>query len=302
MFKPKIAAQDYSVSMLPHNRKEVFFDVFKLHWKSFLAYGLLIFLFSLPMHFFALIEKSYEATVMQGYESLSQDKQQEIYVNLLSMRNTRAVFNILSYLLLSVGIAGLIRVVRQYAWEENVFFGTDFSTGIKQNIGQMALLGLIVGVISALSVYAYNLSALTTNKLISIVLMLPVGFSIFIVLPTVAYTVVSISIYSNKFSQNLLTGLAIAAKAPFKTFLALICCFIPFIPQVIPNIYCIVFGRLVGCLLAPLVMLGWFLFASNQFDKYINADKFPTLVGRGTYPLPEKEDETVEKKSKQAAE
>ena len=42
IFKIKPSKTDYLDSMLPTNRKEVFFDVFKLHWKTLLLLGIIV--------------------------------------------------------------------------------------------------------------------------------------------------------------------------------------------------------------------------------------------------------------------
>ena len=56
LFRIKPAKTDYTDSMLPKNRKEVFGDVFKLHWKSFLLLGLITLIFSVPFIFIDIYE------------------------------------------------------------------------------------------------------------------------------------------------------------------------------------------------------------------------------------------------------
>ncbi len=285
-FKSKSAKSDYTEAMLPHNRKQVFFDVFKLNWKQFLLFGLLIFLFSFPMHTLSFAEDMYNSVITKDLHLLSEEEQLSVYFQLLGLENLRGFLNIFSFLILSAGLSGLIRVIRQYAWEENVVFSVDFFRGIKQNIGQMLLLGLTVGVINALSVFLYNLAIVNSeaNGTASVVMLLLVGFSVFIGIPTAAYATVAAAIYSNKFHHNIIIGFTMLAKAPLKTYGMLICCFIPFIPQMLNNFYCHLIGRIIGCFFAPFVMLMWFLFAMNIFDKYVNEERFPALVGRGTFP------------------
>ncbi len=283
-FKQKTNKADYTASMLPHNRKQVFFDVIKLQWASFMRYGMLVLLFSIPMLSFAWIEDSYKYQIMKDISSLGEQERQAALNELLSMSNTRALLDIISFFLLSICMAGLVRIIRQCAWGENVSFATEFFTGIKQNAAQMLPLGIIVGVVNALSVYTYNLSVVMSEGLMSAVLIIPASLAVLIGIPVAAYSVVCISIYNNGLFGNMKMAFLVFAKTPFKSFLALLCCFLPFAMQLIPNMYFHIFGGIVGCIVSPFIMLAFFLFASDRLDEYINKEHFPSLVGRGTFP------------------
>ncbi len=280
--KLKSASKDYTVDMLPHNRREVFFDILKLHWGKFLAYGLLVLVFSLPLHILLVIENLTAAGLAESANGLAQEQLEQLYLQIMSLSNTVAFAKIPCLLLLSVCIAGLVRIIRQYSWGENVFFSADFSQGIRQNGGQMALLAFAVGAVNWISVYAYNTSTVLDSDIASSVLLIPVGLAIFAGIPTAAYAVVQISVYSNRFGRNLLIGLVVAAKSYGKTLLAIVCCLLPFGLQLLPNLLAQIVGCVLGSMTAPYIFLAWFLFASNQLDRCINADQFPELVGRGT--------------------
>ncbi len=284
VFGKKAGSADYTVSMLPQNRKQVFFDVLKLHWPSFMGYGMLVMLFTAPMLLLTWAEDSYRYGVMKDFADLTDEGKQEAYNAMLSMNNARALLNIFLFLLLSVCLAGMIRVIRQYAWGENVSFAFDFFKGIRQNVSQMVLLGLFVGVVNAASVYSYNYASYAPQGPVSVALIMPVGLALLLGLPIAAYTAVCISIYNNKLFGNMKIGFVVFVKAPFKTLLALALCSLPLLPQFIPNMYCHIFGGLIGCILFPLVMLAWYLFASDQLDEYVNRAHFPSLAGKGTFP------------------
>ncbi len=277
----KAPTADFTVDMLPHNRRELFFDIIKLRWTKFFAQGALTVLFMLPMILFSWIEDSYNYGIIQEMSSLPEAERMELYGKMLSMSNTKAMLNIFSFLLVSVCIAGIVRIVRQCSWRENISLGYDFIKGVKQNIGQMALLALAVGTVNFLSVYTYNLLCLSANQPAAVLLSVSFGTVLFIGIPLAAYTVVVVSVYNNTFFENLKTALFVFAKVPLRSILALVCCFLPYVPSQIPNIYCRVFGSIAGGLVTPVVLLAWFLFASNQLDKYVNREHYPQLVGRG---------------------
>ncbi len=281
------AEKDYTVNMLPHTRKEVFFDTLKLQWRGLILLGLIVLLFSIPIHIldiFNAIENS-----KLNYESVGGGV--ETIYQMISMSNIMVLIKVPCYLLLFVGLAGVCRIIRQYAYGENVFFMADFFQGIKQNGAQMFLLGLVFSIMYALSMVAFNFSRTIDNIWLALLCMLPLGLFVLIVIPVTAYSVVSITVYKNKFGNILLTSLMNVAKAPFKTFVALLCCLGILALQLIPNLIAMFVVKAVFSAIAPLSLLGWFLFALNRFDKTINAEKYPELVGRGTYPVEEDEED-----------
>ncbi len=284
IFKRKTKAdKDFSTQMLPQNRKQVFRDVLNLNWQKFVSYGFLIFLFTLPIHAVAVWKNATIATISQNIDSGSAEQQLQIVQQILSVKNLCAFIMIPCFMLLSVGIAGLCKVIRQYAWGENVFFGSDFYSGVKSNAGQMLLLSFISGVIYALTTYAYNLSQMAQDVAFSILMLVVVFVTIFIGLPILAYSTVCIALYQYKFGTILRMSLSLTFSFPFKTYLALICCVAPFVVQFVPNQVCFVVGRVVATLLVPIIMLAWFLFAFDALDEKVNKKHFPELVGRGVF-------------------
>ncbi len=278
MLKRKAAKDDFSVSMLPHTRKEMFFDVLKLNFRAFVCYGLLMLLFSLPFHITAILDGLARINLMNSYDSATAEEQKRILSQVRMLGNIRAVLDVVSYLILSIGISGIGRVIRQHAWGENVFFSSDFYTGIKQNFKEMMGIGLIAGIVNLLFVYVCNMLGVTDNKALLYTLIVAIGALIVLCIPILSYAIVSVCVYEKKFTSHLLSALVIFAKAPFRSILAIICCFIPFLAQLIP-----VAGGVICSILMPFVLLAWFLFAFARFDEFINRNNFPELVGKGLF-------------------
>lgn len=92
--------------------------------------------------------------------------------------------NIASFAIFSVFLSGMLRVIRQYSWEENVFFGFDMIEGIKQNVGQILTLFVLVGIINSFIVYACNYIMIATDGTFTILLTMAVCAVIIIGLPT----------------------------------------------------------------------------------------------------------------------
>lgn len=283
MFEPKTAKTDYTQAMLPHTRKEVFIDVVKLHFRELLLCGVIVFLFSLPMHILTLFEDAYIANINSGLpENATSQQLGDAYNELIAFQNFGAVMDVVFILIFSIGFSGLMRVIRQYAWEENVFFWHDFCKGIRQNIKHTSLLGLIVGVMYAICVYYYN-TAPQGEGAVSYMFLIPVGIFILMVIPVAAYMTVCIPVYTNNFKQNFFLGLYLFGRSPVKTLLILAAFGVLFVSYLMSSVYAHLLGRLFCSFASPFIMLVWTLFTYDQLDKYVNPKSHPQLVGRGTF-------------------
>lgn len=275
--KRKSAPYDYSVSMLPTTRKAVFWDVLKLNYGKFLYYGLLILLFSMPLHVMTFIEQVQLTRLINSQVFEGQQLAQELY----GLKNLFALLRIPCFLILSVGIAGFSKVIRKYAWVENVYFNADFSSGIKENVGQMLLIGAMVGGGYAICQVLYNMASFSDDGTMSFISLIPIVIIALVGVPTVAYAVVCISIYKNKFGKMLQIGWLLTVSKPFQTYLALLCCLAIVILQFLPFTILMVVGRILSSMLSPIIFLGWYLFALNLLDEKVNKKNFPQIVGKG---------------------
>lgn len=288
MFRPKPAKKEYEPSMLPKNRKEVFFDVIKLNWGKFLLYGCLVLLLSLPLHATDLIGFVYNKNIQSAYYSHKINRTEMLSL-VCSSAETLALVDIVLCVIFAVGFSGLAHVMRQHGWEESVYFRHEYIKGIKQNAGSFALLGLLVGIIRFACVwFEYYMLAQDVNAYLIVGYVPFAVFAIFLA-PPAAYLTVCVPIYGVKFHQNFKTALMLYFKSFFKTALAVIICAIPFIVQMIPNFYCHLIGRIVSSLAVPFIMLGWFLFTFNRLDETINKKLYPQLIGKGIYKEVKKE-------------
>lgn len=290
LFTPKTALEDFTGDMLPHNRREVFKDVFKLHHRTLLLCGLILFVFLLPLHITALWEAIVKAQISAGLgEKPTEEQIFKATTSIISFGNMRALIDIVFWILFFVGFAGIARVIRQFGWEENVYFRYEFVVGIKDNWAQYSVTGLLVGIVRFICIYIGNTAVLASGQgeIYSYLGLIPTVLFMIFLLPPAMYAVVNMSVYKNSFRQNVKIGFALYAKYFWKTVLAVICCSAVFIPQIIPNLICIIMGRIISSFLLPFIMLGWWLFAYNGLDGLINPKHAPELIGRGTTPISE---------------
>lgn len=296
MFKPKTSHEEFEPSMLPKNRKELFFDVIKLHWGKFLMFGCLMLLFAFPIHAYAIAEDFYVGTIkdtLKGVESI--ETQAGAYMSILLFGIIRNLVNIPLLVLFSVGLAGMARVIRQYAWGENVDFNHDFVLGIKQNGKQFALIALITGVIAfichvcmqfndvCILLKLQGVDSIEPNDAYDWISIIPVAVCAVFFIPIAGYALVSGSCYENSLKHNLKIGRVCYFRYLWKTILACVCCLAVFVIQLIPFFWTHLIGRLVGSLLIPEIMLGWYLFAFGRLDEVVNKKLHPELVKKGLY-------------------
>lgn len=282
MKRRKTKARDYLPSMLPSSRKEIFFDVLSLHFGKFLLMGLAVLCLAMPLHLTAIAEDLYVSGVYSSLGAATQQQQLGALYTVVAVRGLRGFLDVILLMIFALFFSGILRVVRQYAWMENVFFITDYIKGWKQNWKQTVLLALLSGISCALTMLAYNLSQLATGITIFLLVM-PTGVFYLFLLPIFGYTLVAIPVYNNTFGGNLKAGFYLYIKKPLGAILAAGCAMLPFLPLLIPHVYAHLAGRLLGSLLTPMILLGWSLYAYGQFDRYINGEQLPQIVGKGLY-------------------
>lgn len=270
MFKPKVSKTEFEAAMLPSTRKEVFFDVLKLHFSKLSLCGMISLAFSLPFLFMAMARDGLEAALYgsgaQGAEAL---------VQLTTYENLFALLEIPCFALLSVGLAGLSRIIKRFAWEEPVRVWEDFAKGVSQNWKQYLPLGLLAGLaVFACRYVIWAMGGGFKGLPLTAVLGLALG-------PVAAFMTVTAAVYDLPFLGHVKYALLLYGKNAPKTLLAAGLCLLPFAPQFLPNVYCHTIGRLLSGMLIPLVMLAWFLFAFACLDKDINPKHYPELVDRG---------------------
>ena len=287
--KPKPAQKDFTEDMLPHTRREVFFDVLGLHWAKFLLLGLISLIFAVPLLISALLRDLY---LLTAYSELGGEEliRQAVYIN-----NLFAAVNIPCYLIYFVCFAALARIIKRYAFEDPVSISTDFAKGFRQNVLQYLLLGLFFAVIvfacrffRSASLGAGGGGGLWDPGLI------PTAVFALLFAPVGAYMTVTQSVYAISFRLNIKYGFILYSKNIPQTLLAALCCALPFILCLFPLINgSVLYVHLAGAILCPfitpVIMLGFWLFTYDRLDREINRDYYPELVGKGTVPLPSKE-------------
>lgn len=275
--KTKKASKDYERSMLPQTRRAVFFDVVKLQWRKLLLLAVVLLISALPLLLIAIYEDTY---ILTAYEDAG-ISEKSIPMLIAPLHILCAVLSAPCLMLFFLGLSGVIRVVRQLAWEENVMVFPDFMVGFRQNWKQFLPLGLLFGLCYALAKTGWH-SALATQASSGWIPGIGLGLLIFLVAPLIACCTVVIAVYNNSFWGNLKLAAFVYLKNPLKTVGNMLLAFGPGVAVwVIPHLYLHLIGFIPAMMVFTLGLLGWVLFLFDQLDKHYNAQQYPELVGKG---------------------
>ncbi len=281
-FRQRKASKSYNISMMPTTRRQVFKDILHLHFARIMYVGLILLAFSLPLHVVDLFEDVYVTGMVTGItDSTPQSEIEAIALGVASLKNTVALLKIPLYLVFAVGLSGVLRVLRQYCWIENVSVRRDFLLGVKQNSKQCVLLALVFAIINFISTYLINTSYVVGEQSYSVLLFLPVAIELLVVLPMVLLVCVCIPVYSNTFMQNIKLATSLMMKKYFKILFSSLLLSLPLVIISELGFYQNLVVRLIYSVLGGFLIIGFFLFIYNILDEQINGKYFPELVGRG---------------------
>lgn len=273
----KKAAKDYERSMLPQSRRDVFFDVVKLQWRKLLLLALIMLVSALPLLLIAVYEDTY---ILTAYEDPG-ISEESIPALIAPLHIFCAVLSAPCLVLFFLGLSGVIRVMRQLAWEEHAMVFPDFLIGFRQNWKQFLPAGLLFGLSYTFAKIGWH-SALANQASSAWMQGIGLGLLIFLVAPLLACCTVIIAVYNNSFGGNLKLSAFVCLKSPIKTLGAMLLAFGPAAAVwVIPHLYLHLIGSIPAIMVFTLGLLGWTLFVFNQLDAHYNATEYPELVGKG---------------------
>ena len=267
-FKPSNKA--YSIDDLPATRQKQFVDFFKTRPGLFFQLGGVLLLFALP--FLACFLFKYYGILYPASQSLDPEE-----FEAFSKTNTLVFDGVyaLCFLLIFLALAGLGRIIRQWAWGEGIYFWRDFGKGIQQN-GKTALL---CWVLFSLGFWGSDLISLLVPFL---------WVSIFfdglclLLLPFLMMLLVQSFVYSNPLGKALANSFFYLFKKPWWVLLFLLFPFGFFLLPLIDSILWQAFSYfLVFFLAMPRFMTGWELYCFSLFDAYTNQEFYPEIYQKG---------------------
>lgn len=275
--KHKAASADFKEDMLPSTRKELFFDVLKNHYSDLIKIGLLLLLFLLPLFIVLVLQDVMLLSVNQLYSQNEIDLT-TYKANILTIQFYTSIFEIPSIIFFFVGFSGILKLLKEYSFQEPVFFKLDFKNSIKENWKTFIILGLISAIILFISKW---LLIFINNPFISYG---QIGISFILYVPIILLFLTAFLFYDGKKSLILRSSCELYAKTFPTTILLIIIIFLPLLLLLIPQTI-LKYAMLLICviIILPITLFVWVLYCNYIFDKYVNAYFHLEVVNKGLY-------------------
>lgn len=281
--KTKQSATEFEMNQLPHNRKQVFWDVIKLHWRMLLVLSLVLLVGLLPLLTCLFIRDQYALVLAARVNDGTMSPENRLAtLKIVFLICAGACWVCLYIFALAVCI--VVRFVRQLIWYEPIFVKEDIAMGIKNGYKGAAICSTFAGII----IVVHRLMLFVTDNVF--VQIIPVAIFIpFIALPLLLAFIQS-TIYIGSFSQMLKNAIAMYIKeAPIVLLFGLLL-FTPLLFTMLEQFLIVKYIVVVVYIyLFELAFIMMFSLGSNYiFDKYINKEQFPQMYKKGLYVEPNK--------------
>lgn len=273
--KEKHITEDEAIRSLPHNRKEVFFDLLKHRKMTLFALSCFTFMFFIPLAVDLFYFNFLEAVAIEN----------EKFEYLFSLIFYSMLIMLPCMIIGFLGLVGSFYVSKKMVWQEGISISNDFFQGIKENFKQaifdglifaIVLFGLVIG-----GAYLYIFAPVPqVVKGIGIgaliVLFILFGLVTVIDLAQCVYYQNSVFItMKNSFSfVGLLNWKVLVLFVLSTGAVVTLCCF---------NMITLGIGLFLFAILNSTVVILYTLISHSGFDKYINKEHYPDMVGKGLY-------------------
>jgi len=292
--KNKVAAKNFEYKDLPQNRKEQFFDLFKNHFRTLLWMALVTFIFMIPL-IAVMVYKDWTVIAITARYQEKLITIEEANIQIGSVNRLAAGIYIPCFMLVFLGFAGPIRVLRQLIWSEPVFLKYDYFKGLKQNYGPYLLSGFLFGLFN----FVQELIRYTagTNQ---ILIAIPLGIEWLLIFPIIFVYLFVSTMYSSVHGSNFkVSAYLFFRHLPTTLLLSLLTFglyFLRFIQN--PLIKYLVLLAVLLIYLPTIVLIGY-LNEIRILDLRINEKDHPELMNKGLFLITaETSNELDEKKEK----
>lgn len=280
--RKKVAKTDFKISMLPKNRFQLFFDIYKNRLSLMLCVGLLTFLFCVPVIACALVTNLQISSIRQQMLSGALEEK-EALLNMFHMRNSGNLVMIASAVFFSLGMSGITGVLRRLLFQEGVLFRADFFKSFKENSLSYAACGLALGVIN----YLLNYCVFSLSFSDSAWLQVAIGACLIaavLLMSATPYILTQGTLYNMTFYAKLKNAFLLSMRMPHFTLAMLAVNVCPYLLLLIPNEICfIVFLIALPFAVLPIQILVNMLICDSVLDKFVNKQNYPQIYRKGMY-------------------
>ena len=275
--KEKEITDQQVVNNLPHNRKEVFFDLLKHRKMNLFSLSCFVFMFFIPLAV-DLFYFNYLETI-----AITNEK----FEYLFSLIFYSMLIAIPCMVIGFIGFAGGFYVAKKIVWQEGISLSSDFFQGVKENYKRALIDGFILGVLlfglvvggSYLIIYS-PMAPVWCGIGIGALILIFIFFGM-----SIALNFTQNVYYQNPYRVTFKNSFFLLALINWKIFLVFLlstgglvtlCCF---------NMITLGIGLFLFAVLNSVVIILYTLISHSAFDKYINKEHHPEMVGKGLYKV-----------------
>ena len=306
----KEKSEGYARASLPSNRWELFWDIFKGRFGKLVIINLLVLLFFIPLAAVLLLRYLMISSYGMAYPFSQCFGVGYMAVPSLAGMPEQIIFNadLMVYLLLpiaitiaSIGIAGGAYVIRNMVWTEGIFVSNDFWRGIRQNVKQMIVIGLVYSLVFYVSVVSislaeYNIASGSDNKWMFVVSMI-FSYLMLIVFSIMTLHMITMSVtYDLKFMQLLKNSFLFTIGLLPQNLFFILCGAIPFVLLMFGSFFLGIGIILILIMGLSLMLLVWTNFSQWAYDRFINDKVKGAQKNRGIYEKVKESDSGALKK------
>ena len=262
---------------LPHSRKEVFFDLLKHRKMTLFAMSSFCFMFFIPMAIDLIVFNFFEAG------AIANDKSEYLF----SLVFYSMVILIPCMMIGFLGLAGAFYAAKKIVWQEGAMMSQEFFHGIKDNWLHALINGFIFGVVTfglvvggsyliIFSPISPIICGIGIGALILVFLIIGMLMPIFFA-QDVYYTNSYWTTFKNSFSFMGLLNWKVLVIFLLSTGGLVALCAINFVTMII--------GLFLFAVLNSVVIILYTLISHNVFDRFININHYPDMVGKGLYKV-----------------
>ena len=269
--KQKVSRVAYSKAMLPRTRREQFLDCYKMNFILLLKCGLTLLLFALPLILFCIFMDFYYMSILNHVtEAVEQTKLVFFFLYNLGV--------IILCSLLIFALSGITHILRNFIWQEGIYFREDFGKGIKQNIGKNMVFYGICALLYLLSIVVYSLFN------VSLISYVPLVIFVLIIFPIFIWFIFLNNTYTSKFFPLVRNSTFFYIKSLGWSLLATVVLFSSFAVIFIPLAFVwlkYIVVTLYFIFIYPAIFLVMVLYTTHKFDEFINKENYPEYYLKG---------------------
>ena len=259
----------------PKNRRHVLQELLKYHKSLLFNMGLLILLFSFP-----LIIVNVWANLAMGTIASSNISDEAIYQAMFNALVLKNILYLPAALIFGLGLSGVMQILHQQIWAEDIIIKADFLKGIKSNYLMVAITLIIACLLNFCIQY---LLFVNTSFDINYKIALGIVIALCIITTPIIIMVWSSSIiYHLPLWGHLKNSLLLSMRKSYLMFplglLNLLLVGLIALPIGYGVYVCFL---LLPLIIAPIMICINLLCCDGVFDEFINQDHFPEIYRKG---------------------